>query len=288
MQTSAFLKTMAIQSYYALRFLTNYRQARPPEAYLRAWADYKRTGIGVIKGFYSKDDCAILREEIDRIIEERRDDLATDPQGADIRIYRGEQISERFYDFYANKDLFGFAKATHLSPVINHFMMANRITAVDGNIGSGGGWHRDSAHFNEFKTILYLSDVGPENGPFQYVKHSSDWSRIYKGILQLGYPFRKTRFTEKEVDDFLAYFGLEASTLTGEAGDLIIANVKGLHRGKPVYEGTRYALTNYYWPQQMFSMQRADEVFGKNYVVPRSYQSEILKQRHGSYEPLVY
>ncbi len=37
------------------------------------------------------------------------------------------------------------------------------------------------------------------------------------------------------------------TTLTGGAGTLLAANVKGLHRGKPLLSGERWALTRYYY-----------------------------------------
>ena len=43
-------------------------------------------------------------------------------------------------------------------------------------------------------------------------------------------------------------FQNRVSTLSGAQGDLIIANTFGIHRGAPVTAGTRYALTNYYYP----------------------------------------
>ena len=55
------------------------------------------------------------------------------------------------------------------------------------------------------------------------------------------------RFTEEEVDAILLKVGhLKLSTLTARAGDVILVNTKGIHRGKPVEEGVRYATTIYY------------------------------------------
>ena len=39
--------------------------------------------------------------------------------------------------------------------------------------------------------------------------------------------------------------GFKISTITGKAGDLILVNTRGLHRGAPLTEGTRKAVTTY-------------------------------------------
>ena len=62
--------------------------------------------------------------------------------------------------------------------------------------------------------------------------------------LKKGYP--NTRFSDYE----LKILNKEKKiTLTGKAGTLILFDGSLIHRGKPVLEGKRYALTNYYFPE---------------------------------------
>ena len=44
----------------------------------------------------------------------------------------------------------------------------------------------------------------------------------------------------------------EASRFLGKAGTLLLVNTTGIHRGRPLKAGSRYALTNYYYhPHQI-------------------------------------
>ena len=57
----------------------------------------------------------------------------------------------------------------------------------------------------------------------------------------------KRRFNEEEVRKMEEYSNENIQTLTGKAGTLILVDTRGIHRGKPIEEGERYALTNYNW-----------------------------------------
>ena len=46
--------------------------------------------------------------------------------------------------------------------------MANKLIYKKGNLGSGGGWHRDTFFKKQLKFIIYLSDVGEKNGELFY------------------------------------------------------------------------------------------------------------------------
>ena len=61
--------------------------------------------------------------------------------------------------------------------------------------------------------------------------------------LKKGYP--NARFSDQELN----VLNKEKITLTGKAGTLILFDGSLIHRGKPVLEGKRYALTNYYFPE---------------------------------------
>ena len=60
--------------------------------------------------------------------------------------------------------------------------------------------------------------------------------------LNKGYP--NTRFTDQELNILNKE---KKITLTGKAGTLILFDGSLIHRGKPILEGKRYALTNYYF-----------------------------------------
>ena len=65
--------------------------------------------------------------------------------------------------------------------------------------------------------------------------------------LNKGYP--NTRFSDQELNIFNKE---KKITLTGKAGTLILFDGSLIHRGKPILDGKRYALTNYYFPRMDF------------------------------------
>ncbi|MDQ0564868.1 hypothetical protein GRI55_14560 [Erythrobacter citreus] len=185
--------------------------------------------------FLDKRQCYDLRQSIDRAIENKSVKLWHDAQGADIRIFNAERklpefqpLFEKMLGYYVLK--YGFAPR-------HAFLMVNRIVAAEGNLGSGGGWHRDS-WFRQRKVFVFLSDVNEVNGPLEYVS----------GTGALGV----------KLADFIRYRGsLRVPTLMGRAKKskrmlLTLAEGHGVHldttvvhRGRPIREGVRYAATLY-------------------------------------------
>ena len=125
--------------------------------------------------------------------------------------------------------------------------MAAKLEAAEGNKGSGGGWHRDHPNVKQSKSIVYLTDVSLQNGPFQYIEGSHTSRAVYRDCYKYGYDQFQSRFTEQEVQYLLENEPERLKTFTAEAGTVILTDTRGIHRGKPIETGERYALTNYLW-----------------------------------------
>ena len=65
---------------------------------------------------------------------------------------------------------------------------------------------------------------------------------ILSGIIDLGFNQNQYRYTQKEIDRIDQRL---LRTIDGKAGTLVLSDARGLHRGKPIEEGERYALTIY-------------------------------------------
>ncbi len=88
-------------------------------------------------------------------------------------------------------------------------------------------FHRDVDDWSFIKLFLYLTDVGPENGPHVYVRGSAGSPRL--NAIR--------RFRDEEV---AREFGQEALAVrTGKAGSAFLENTFGLHKGAPVQRGIR-------------------------------------------------
>ena len=123
--------------------------------------------------------------------------------------------------------------------------LAAKVVAKPKNLGSGGGWHRDSMYEKQIKAILYLSDVSENNGPFQYVVGSNNKASVLR-TLNLHHGENLKRFRSEDLEAWCQRNQARIETITGSAGDVILVDTRGLHRGKPIVSEVRYALTNYY------------------------------------------
>lgn len=104
-----------------------------------------------------------------------------------------------------------------------------------------------SQYSDKVKMLVYLNDVGPQNGPFTIIPNSrkADFDAS-AGVRQDAKGCHKGLRFYDEYIDLIASTGMKPIELTGQAGDLILADVGNIHRGKPIEEGVRYSLTNYY------------------------------------------
>jgi len=224
----------------------------PSEPAQRAAADLRRSGYLVVSGYYSAERCAALRGEIDRIMAEQPDVVQKDKVDADHRVFGAEHASTAIAAFHDDEFLHGVGEAYGGRALVNHTTLAARLRARPGNLGSGQGWHRDAFHF-QYKAMIYLTDVGPENGPFQFLADSHHPLTIFADMLRgrLDAP-PLTRLSEAQIARLLGRDQARLTTFSAAAGTLILFDSSAIHRGSPIGQGVRYALTNYYYePHQL-------------------------------------
>lgn len=164
------------------------------------------------------------------IFSEKKDD--------DIRIFGFERVLKKdITELFFNIDNQASMRFFKKKPIAQTLMVNKTFTSVKKKgLGSGGGWHRDSYIQPQMKTIFYLTKVSEENGPFTYLKPK------FK-LLSRYYPI-KTRLNEN-FDKKFNFFSKKTSIVSKKPGlgFSIISNY--IHRGLPVKNGIRYALTVY-------------------------------------------
>ena len=206
------------------------------------WKD----GYCVIENYFDAKTCDALAQETDAIAEQYPDAIKWYSNKADRRMYGVEKASPLIAEkFGANEELVGFANTFCRASSMNAFTLAGKIKAAKGNLGSGEGWHRDDWG-NQFKSIVYLTDVKEGNGPFQYIKGSHKPWQMVQDMRTAGLGPRDVRITNEQVDQILENDPAKLVTFTASKGTLILANTTGIHRGQPISKGERYALTNYF------------------------------------------
>jgi hypothetical protein len=210
----------------------------------------EHSGTVLKREFYNPSQIQELTEKGTKFLAESANEVWESEGGADQRVFGIDRKSEAFSRYFHDKYLQNVFKNYLTSATTIGYAMFARITYQVGNKGSGEGWHRDSIQ-KQIKSILYLSDVSSENGPFQYIKFSHkpyvmllDWLRY--GITPLDH-----RITDEKVNRIIKNEPSRLVEFDGKAGDLIIADTSGIHRGKPLDSGSRIAVTNYVWEKDI-------------------------------------
>lgn len=217
--------------------------------YIKIIKNLDRDGYFVIKNFISIDKCREIRGIIDNFIKMNPQNIWVDENKSDHRIMGAENISKVIESLNINF----FTReigSRYLSQDLKLFMiMANKTIFRPNNLGSGGGWHKDS-HSNQFKSILYLNDVDNENGPFEIVKNSNQNLINLKLFINSKKKFPDTRYSNDDIDNIINNNRNHTIKITGKAGNLLLINTSLIHRGSPLKRGCRYAITNYFYSKK--------------------------------------
>lgn len=218
----------------------------------RILSEIKTNGFYVIPNFYTETECIEVRHEINNLLKKYKDQVQVDQTGSDHRIWGADRISPLIRKFFTNSFVDKIVNAYQKTDNKVGFTLAARLDYKPDNLGSGGGWHRDTAHSKQIKAILYLSLVTKTSGPFQYIKGSHLSLSVIRETFASDFSLNQNRFTNEEIEKLLTKNNLQKlQTFTAKAGTLILVDTRGLHRGMPILESDRFALTNYYWNQEL-------------------------------------
>lgn len=209
-------------------------------------------GFAVLPARFSREWCAQAADEMAAAFQNYPDMLH---HHADERLFGLERVSEAAKQFFADPLWLQLADSYSGGENAAMFVMANRLQPKAGETdGSGGGWHRD-CFARELKVIVYLTDVGHENGPFNIVRGSHDTKAIYADMRAAGLSAVQNRLTSEQVERLVSAAPSRLQTITGAAGTVIVFDTSAIHAGAPIQRGQRLALTLYMVDKRSFSEQ---------------------------------
>jgi hypothetical protein len=113
--------------------------------------------------------------------------------------------------------------------------------ATDERVASQN-WHVDFDDKHLLKAFVYLTDVGPDHGPFEYVPSSQPGGRHH--AVRPWKPMAMGRVPDEDVQRSVP--ADEIVRFTGSKGTLILCNTSGLHRGGFATAGPRVLATATY------------------------------------------
>lgn len=244
---TAVRKYVARRRHFAAVCAAHRVPAAPDARAARLVAEVERNSYAVLPNYLSQETCARLRKEIDRLFTQFPDYVQPDKVGADHRLFGAEHGSTEIAQFHDDPFLHAVGETYFGGRMTNAATLAGRLDAKPDNLGSGQGWHRDSLTF-QFKSFVYLSDVGPDNGPFQIVAGSHHLGWTIHDILRFGLDPEESRLSDALAARIVSSRPQALTTLTAPAGTCVLINSNAIHRGMPIRTGQRYYLFNYVYP----------------------------------------
>jgi len=110
-------------------------------------------------------------------------------------------------------------------------------------------YHFDMDRIKWLKILIYLNDVGPENGPHCYIKGSHKSGNKPEELLKRGY----VRINDSDLNKY--YDEKDFVELRGKAGAIFAGDTKCWHKGKHLTTGHRLVL----------EFEYTSSLFGSNY-----------------------
>jgi hypothetical protein len=112
-------------------------------------------------------------------------------------------------------------------------------------------FHFDLDRFKWLKVFVYLTDVGPDDGPHSFIEGSHNAGAIPDSLMRRGY----VRLNDEEVS---ANFPNKEVKFSAPRGTIIVEDTRGLHKGNAVHGNARLIL----------QLQLSNSLFGA--VYPKS------------------
>lgn len=213
--------------------------------------EIKKNGYTVIQDFFDKDQCNACIKDMDWMFENKKE-FVQESEYADSRIFGAEHLSENINKFATDKLLNDLANAYNAVPTCCGFTLAGIIKATGHEYGSGGSWHRDS-YFRQFKSLLYLTDVDENHGPFQVIRESHKQKKISSDTKSGNLESMQCQFNQEIIEKILKEEPDRLVSFTAKAGTVVLVDTSVIHRGVSLKEGTRYALTNYFFEKSQIN-----------------------------------
>jgi len=205
--------------------------------------EIQKNGYAIISNFFDEELCKACINDMNWMFENKKEFVH---KREDLRIFGAEELSENIMKFSDNELFNKLANAYNAVPTRCGFTLAGKIEATGQEYGSGGSWHRDS-YFRQFKSIIYLNDVDENNGPFQLVKYSHLPKKKLEDKKTAQLEEMHSSFNQENVEKILKDNPKRLKTFTGKAGTVLLVDSSIIHRGVPLKQGVRYALTNYFF-----------------------------------------
>ena len=206
----------------------------------------KSNGYQIFNELYPKDFCESVIDFIDNQKKEKNEFNYSE---SEIRIWDSQDKSQLLNSFFQDSvksynHIFSKKSTGKTLLAINN----NSIRPEDEE-SRLGRWHTDSL-FSQWKVFLFLKDTSNLSGPFEFIPQTSSWQFKINNIMKyISFSdFLKNKrayscFSDMWVKKISSMY--KPIPVICKAGTVIIVRTDAIHRARPCYSGSRYALTAY-------------------------------------------
>jgi Phytanoyl-CoA dioxygenase (PhyH) len=208
-------------------------------------------GVAVLPDYMATSDAAQLLAACEELLDEaqsgaRPDETFSLYPDVLLRVARADRLVPETAAFFQDPMIESLARAATAPRAISY------RRELEVRFGKEKMNQADLFHFDNWRPIikafLYLTDVGEENAPFVYLPGSHNlgsWRRRHEVAFDVDGPSgRFGFFFPQEIRTLTQEHGWRELVCTGSAGTLILADLRGLHRGTPLLSGRRVLLNN--------------------------------------------
>jgi hypothetical protein len=226
------------------------RQVQLDEREERIVADLRRDGYAVVEGYWERERALALRDSLEQRLEGGED--VDYPEGAYLRFWDNRAYDEGVRRLYHVDRLYAELAELRSDPMLTRVTIAyygvpfhSGVLVFQHNTRSNANtrYYHVDAFEKEFKAFLYLDDVTEGNGPFTYLRgtHKGMATRRFLKHARWNGEGSPTGFAPEELGSLLD----TEVQISGPAGTLILADVRGFHRGSPQLDDDRSVIVNY-------------------------------------------
>jgi len=223
-----------------------------------------KVGICVIEDYFPSDWCDNAVSHMEDALVTYKDKVQsqiTESTSGDFRVFKMENQYDTAKQFADDKFLLDVGAEYFGNPIVSHFVLGGKVQHnPNQTTNSGGGWHRDNRG-KQIKTIVYLTDVSEESGPFSFLPLSNQFDLQTRDGIG-----KATRYDDSIVDRFCKENTIEPFKVIGKKGTIIFVDTSFIHRGLNIQSGSRYTYTNYYFENHPQRIQMSEDKWGKNYI----------------------
>jgi len=191
-------------------------------------ADLRRDGIAVVPQFISPNEAAEIRGFLEG--QQFEQISATKRQYAPETLLNCERVCLLLVDPFLRSIASAYLGSVPVfTGVTAWWSMSSSTTRKEDLSRAAQLFHFDYDWPAFVKFFIYLTDVSDDNGPFTYVTGTHE---------------AKLEWRDGRIDDEYIHncYGAKVRRITGRAGDLIIADTAGYHKGERVSGGPRLIL----------------------------------------------